>query len=95
MKNWKLINKNNGLELSMEDDRGFPITSVMLSKEPENAAIAKETAAMIAASPLMYQAIQTISGWSKCTCKTKHGDNDNCAVLIAEHVLNIIDRGEH
>ena len=38
-------------------------------------------------SLLLIQALQTISNWSKCQCVTTHGDNPNCAVLIAETAL--------
>src|SRR3990167_8698778 len=36
----------------------------------------------------MARALTTISGWSKCQCREKHGDNDNCCVLIAEAALS-------
>ena len=36
----------------------------------------------------MEKALTTISGWSKCQCHNKHGDNPNCCVLIAEAALS-------
>lgn len=35
----------------------------------------------------MKKALETISGWSKCQCKSKHGDNPNCCVLVAEQAI--------
>ena len=38
-------------------------------------------------APAFKQALQNISNFSKCQCKDQHGDNPNCAVLIAERAL--------
>lgn len=33
-------------------------------------------------------ALMSISGWSACQCRQVHGDNPDCAVLVAERALS-------
>ena len=35
----------------------------------------------------LVAALRSINGWSKCQCESKHGDNPNCCVLVAEAAL--------
>lgn len=46
--------------------------------------------ALIIAAPELKKALQNISNFTKCQCNKKHGDNPNCAVLIAEQALQEI-----
>lgn len=43
--------------------------------------------AKLQAAEEMARALTIINGWSKCQCQTKHGDNMNCPILIAEAAL--------
>lgn len=45
-------------------------------------------------SQRLTKALQVISGWSKCQCEGKHGDNPNCAVFIAETTLAALSLGD-
>lgn len=57
---------------------------------PDAVAIKQEVDAnsrLIAAAPDLLAALQVINGWSKCQCTAKHGDNQNCCVLIAQAAI--------
>lgn len=45
---------------------------------------------LIVAAPMLKKALQDISNFTKCQCNEKHGDNPNCAVLIAEKALQMV-----
>ena len=46
-----------------------------------------EAFGIFAAAPELLEALKSIAGWSKCQCRTKHGDNINCCVLVAEQAI--------